>query len=769
MESEAKKTKSKIALRIILIVVLAIIGLSITLQLYWKFSRAWDNHGISSQAINFLEENEEFLAEYGGIVTTTRGNVASSREKTEAYLSVKTDKNYEIDLIVIFEPIESDAIAQYPNRYEMEQKTNTDGVYAGRYCLIEYDSETHTDTMQRVWIFDGDFYTVNKKDHTALLTKGTTAAGTVVFTANTSENPADNIYDIKICQFYVCTSELTAEDKDKDKPAEFMTIVNGANSPAYTINYTIDTEAFKISRGYDSTVWQKVYTDGTEKYVMIAELNTVVPTFEVSPDAPTMSPIVPHFDTRSTDVYYKLHWQAPWGFRIAQADSEDVSDAKTGWTRHVYDEASGITTTEYYNGTSWVTTPIDKNLNAAIYFNRAAFNPDDTSVKRVSEYKEEDNVIKIAPTGISGQEYNAHNGSFDKVALPDTQELTIHLPEIGNMMSDAWDIIHGPNRDNDMREFDQEGNRVDSLQGRLNSIAAINADEIPVKRDSDGKLIGSKINGGRDSDQDDDLTGVQDDAWIETIVDSNNKKISIHHTFNQTKNGNTFTDLRVDKNHTHDTTDSIDMNEEEGDSFNIVTPIVDAMGHVVGKNAQTITLPNGVYMMHTDGVSTNTSDIYTEFVNDDTMEPEEWHSKVEDVNPSFVTADNSKDTFTLNPYNKWIQIQMPEENEVIGSENNAIKIAHEIHYINELDKEATDLNFDQYRTKVYKELSSIETEIISNLANHDKEFMEMFKNFEESDQILNTLESNLLVFKEKFTSVQLFGILLGVVSVILIK
>ena len=69
------------------------------------------------------------------------------------------------------------------------------------------------------------------------------------------------------------------------------------------------------------------------------------------------------------------------------------------------------------------------------------------------------------------------------------------------------------------------------------------------------------------------------------------------------------------------------------------------------------------------------------------------------------------------------------------------------------EKDATDLNFDQYRTKVYKELSSIETEIISNLANHDKEFMEMFKNFEESDQILNTLESNLLIFKDKLNTI----------------
>ena len=64
-----------------------------------------------------------------------------------------------------------------------------------------------------------------------------------------------------------------------------------------------------------------------------------------------------------------------------------------------------------------------------------------------------------------------------------------------------------------------------------------------------------------------------------------------------------------------------------------------------------------------------------------------------------------------------------------------------------------DMNFDQYRNKVYNELSSLETEIIKKLAKHDKEFMEMFKNFEESDEILNTLESNLLIFKDKLTGI----------------
>ena len=68
-------------------------------------------------------------------------------------------------------------------------------------------------------------------------------------------------------------------------------------------------------------------------------------------------------------------------------------------------------------------------------------------------------------------------------------------------------------------------------------------------------------------------------------------------------------------------------------------------------------------------------------------------------------------------------------------------------------EETESMNFDQYRKKVYNELSTIETEIISNLAKHDKEFMEMFKNFEESDEILNKLETNLLFFKNKLSDI----------------
>ena len=57
-------------------------------------------------------------------------------------------------------------------------------------------------------------------------------------------------------------------------------------------------------------------------------------------------------------------------------------------------------------------------------------------------------------------------------------------------------------------------------------------------------------------------------------------------------------------------------------------------------------------------------------------------------------------------------------------------------------EETKSMNFEQYRKKVYDELSTIETDIISNLAKHDKEFMEMFKNFEESERICFFLRTN---------------------------
>jgi hypothetical protein len=42
---------------------------------------------------------------------------------------------------------------------------------------------------------------------------------------------------------------------------------------------------------------------------MVAELNSVVPTFDVVSDAPTVIPQKPYYDADSSNVYYRLHMQ----------------------------------------------------------------------------------------------------------------------------------------------------------------------------------------------------------------------------------------------------------------------------------------------------------------------------------------------------------------------------------------------------------------------------------------------------------------------------
>jgi hypothetical protein len=135
---------------------------------------------------------------------------------------------------------------------------------------------------------------------------------------------------------------------------------------------------------------------------MIAELNTVVPTFDVVADAPTMNPIIPHFDTQSTDVYYKLHWQAPWGFRVAAANN-GMSDEATKWTKTIYNPNDNTHSIEI--------TDVDK---AAIYYNKNGFEEFVPSKDNITT-----NEIKITASGKSGNKYSKHDGTSDTAEAED--------------------------------------------------------------------------------------------------------------------------------------------------------------------------------------------------------------------------------------------------------------------------------------------------------------------------------------------------------------
>lgn len=294
----------------------------------------------------------------------------------------------------------------------------------------------------------------------------------------------------------------------------------------YQDNYNIDKEVYPDKgRGYDSTVWQKVHLDGEEKYVMIAELNTVVPTFDVTADAPTITPLAPHYDKDSTNIYYKMHIQSPWGFRVKPANNYDVNmiNNSTGATiegTHLLtdtdfeysDESSKVyrvalkdlepTTYSLKVGegeAEWVPEDQGSDIPLAIYYNKDGFNPE--MISHTAESLED--KIAITPTGKSGYQYNTVHKTDDpnlNVLTPqvDTQELSILLPSIGNTIASVWDIVYGGGENGETRNtvinwledseepglrvftpiFDEEGNIIEleyhpenarTLAGAINS------------------------------------------------------------------------------------------------------------------------------------------------------------------------------------------------------------------------------------------------------------------------------------------------------------
>lgn len=126
----------------------------------------------------------------------------------------------------------------YPNRYDMDNSKSVDGIYAGRYVLVEYDEATNLDTFIRAQrkVENGivKFYYNPKGEATlnTLLTKAVIAAPSIIYTARVETTPEGG-YHAKDCIFYICTSELV---EGSQEPATFEETVNGDGLPNYTIN-----------------------------------------------------------------------------------------------------------------------------------------------------------------------------------------------------------------------------------------------------------------------------------------------------------------------------------------------------------------------------------------------------------------------------------------------------------------------------------------------------------------------------------------------------
>ena len=243
----------------------------------------------------------------------------------------------------------------------------------------------------------------------------------------------------------------------------------------YAHFYALDRTWGTLHRGYDATVWQKVISEGVERYILIAHLNSLFPGLEIVQEPPTVEPISPFMGAESTDMIARLHIQTPWGFEVKSYDTsgmtpEEVeranfpSDETTRVKRFIYNpvyEEDPETHEQVMIGyetdeDGLLVHAIDSATGkykvqeieqpAYIYYNKAGL---DKEIH--SDESHLSNYISVTPTGQSlafDSKYATSELKKKLGAAADIQQLEISLPAIGNMVSTGYDLLYGDGSDN---------------------------------------------------------------------------------------------------------------------------------------------------------------------------------------------------------------------------------------------------------------------------------------------------------------------------------
>ena len=334
----------------------------------------------------------------------------------------------------------------YPNKKTMDEKAATDEVFIGRFVLIEYDDNTFPHRLGYLkpdedTVFGGYklYQDINcqKPYYLAADTeKGYgLKEGDLVFTEN------NGVYT-----YYRANGQT-----DEESHVALFSYVDMTTDTLtdYTINYQTDKKRYPADfvDGWNGTIWQKGIVNGEECYQMVASLDSKVPHFDIVAEAPAAEPIAPHFDQRSTNMNYTLHMPTNYGFRIKDAEDSELSDETY---KSMVENAEGQTEEKlkYYD----------------IYYNKKALEPKN-KLERI--YAEDDNYITFAATGSSGKNYVAHEEGQEVVKTAnDIQELSIHLPSLGNIAAEFWDLLYGDkNEDGTFKEVRNDNVNWDSNIG----------------------------------------------------------------------------------------------------------------------------------------------------------------------------------------------------------------------------------------------------------------------------------------------------------------
>lgn len=346
----------------------------------------------------------------------------------------------------------------YQTRQMMDEEAQSDGVFLGRYVLIEYDEPPITG------YFDGtDFYTRPIDQIVIIDTKITPREGFIY---------QDLMKYNSFASFYYWDGTKYA-------------VVPESTGYAHYFN----TDVIKYGRGYDSTAWMKTWDVANQRYryVLVAELNTIVPTFSLIADQPGDKPTAPYFDKDSSNVNYLLHVQSAWQSSIRSADPNHKRKTNNGEVEPkdkfaLSDENVSLTHifwTHDANLNQQFTASQEYNIPGDIYYNKAGFqketrhyydnmyDTENTDDPQNGTMKNTINYDLNRSGRLYGSGLNAEGTAWTAgKTADDMMEWYIHLPIIGNSICTIWDTLYGYDTQTDER-YTQLGTRRSDTNAKV--------------------------------------------------------------------------------------------------------------------------------------------------------------------------------------------------------------------------------------------------------------------------------------------------------------
>lgn len=521
----------------------------------------------------------------------------------------------------------------YSNRLQMDNSCTSDGIFLGRYVLVEYGLPA---TQYLVGYLDNKIMYDDPSDrsdsHIILCENG-------------------KLVKVKRSnQWYLYVGNVTASGT---KEWKYLTRITNdrVDDEQYNLNYQIDYPIY--GRGYDSTVWIKQYINNQETYVQIAELNTVVPNFSIYP----LLPQDPYVAVDDASVVY----QPGKYYYYDEVDSHyklDNNDTKTEGRVYYLESELGPAITADQSSTNLlyklrVPTNFQLDLDDNnIYYNKEGF----SKTKRSYDNTTENSInYKLSQSGYKFY-YNVEQDNVVGEPIEDgydRKSLVVKLPALGNAVCDTYDLLYGQNRNDSATNFDKT-----NIKGALNTLN---------RKMSLDKLDTNKL------------------IYFSTEIDNN---INDNYMKSATIEGDNLisVDANIEKNSgvikvTHN---NLDVNKASksygkdvdfgtfGSSIKLPKLFADRAGHIVKEETFSISIPKGSY------INTKEGNVFTSLSFTDTtgaLSSEKSYLGTLALGEGYTINNKlntiTKDTTLNDSINKLIDNSDSKYNTLLGQSNNS--------------------------------------------------------------------------------------------------